>query len=276
MNYIIKVLSNGQKYIFVLLALMILSACSVSSVPTEDKITQLATISIKTSDTQANLEKMYGAKAVVFRPEAGFAILGFKEGQLTTLSTSPNATVKSPEVSALGVNAWGGGNKAWGGGWNAWGGGWNAWGGGVGTIPASPMENRHVFKQFNISEAFTQSKNYGLGIKVAVIDTGLDLAHPMFTGRLAPSTEWKDFVDGDSIPQEVAGTFYGHGTAAAGIILQLAPRATILPIRVLNESGLADVALVASAIDWAVQKGAKIINLSLGTDVDVSGSPKHG
>ncbi len=270
MNYIVKVLSNGQKYIFVLLALLVLSACSVSSVPTEDKITQLATLQISTSDTQVNIEKMYGAKAVVFRPEAGFAILGFKEGQLTTLATDPNATIKSPEVSALGVNAWGGGNKAWGGGWNAWGGGWNAWGGGVGTIPASPMENRHVFKQINISEAFTQSKNYGLGIKVAVIDTGIDLAHPMFTGRLVPSSEWKDFVDGDSTPQEVKGTLYGHGTAAAGLVLQIAPKATILPIRVLDSSGMADVALVASAIDWAVQKGAKIINLSLGTDVDVT------
>jgi Subtilase family len=270
-NYIVKVLASGQKYIFVLLALLVLSACSVSSVPTEDKITQLATISIKASDTQASIEKMYGAQAVVFRPEAGFAILGFTENPgLSTLATEPNAVVKSPEVSALGNNAWGGGNKAWGGGWNAWGGGWNAWGGGTGTIPSSPMENRNVFKQFNISEAFTQSKNYGLGMKVAVIDTGIDLAHPMFSGRLAPSAEWKDFVDGDSTPQEVAGTYYGHGTAAAGIVLQIAPKATILPIRVLNTSGVADVALVVSAIDWAVQKGAKIINLSLGTNVDVA------
>jgi hypothetical protein len=266
-NYIVK----GKKYIFVLLVLFLISACSVSSIPTpDDTISSLATISISSADQQAAIEKQYGGKAVVFRPEAGFAILGFSEGQLTTLSTSPNATVKSPEVSALGTNAWGGGNKAWGGGWNAWGGGWNSWGGGLGTIPASPAENRFRFKQIHVSEAFTLSKNFGAGFKIAVIDTGIDLTHPMFSGRLAPSTEWKDFVDGDSNPQEVTGSFYGHGTAVAGIVLQIAPKATILPIRVLNSEGIADVAKVANAIDWAIQKGAKVINLSLGTDVDVS------
>ncbi len=279
MNYIVKVLSNGQKYIFVLLVLLILSACSVSSVPTEDnKITQLATITISSSDQQANIEKIYGGQAIVFKPEAGFAILGFKEDQLTTLTTDPNAAVKSPEVSIAGTaawgggkNAWGGGLNAWGGGKNAWGGGSNAWGGGYLSLPTLPSQNRAAFVQMRLPQAHALSKNFGYGIKVAVIDTGLDTAHPAFTGSLAPSTEWKDFVDGDTNPMEVSGgNGYGHGTGVAGIILQVAPKATILPIRVLDTNGMGDSDKVIAAIDWAVQKGAKVINLSLGTNEPVA------
>jgi thermitase len=271
-NYIVKVLSSGQKYIFVLLVLIILSACSVSPTPTDQKITELATVSISATDTQANIEQMYGGQAIVFRPEAGFAILGFNEKPgLSTLATDPNATVTTPAVSIAGKNAWGGGNKAWGGGWNAWGGGWNTWGGGTSVVPTIPSENRNAWLQINLPQAHAISKNFGAGHTVAVIDTGLDLNHSMFTGRLAPSTDWKDFVDNDAVPQEVAGgDGYGHGTAVAGIILQIAPRAKILPIRVLGPNGIGDTDDVIAAIDWAIQKNARIINLSLGTNIDVA------
>jgi thermitase len=123
--------------------------------------------------------------------------------------------------------------------------------------------------------------NLGRGVKIAVIDTGVDLQHPGLKGvagdtrqpnHLAPSSDWKDFVDGDSLPQDMPGNTnegYGHGTGVAGVILQVAPYATIMPIRVLNSDGAGDVTQVTSAIQWAVDHGAKIINLSLGTDTRV-------
>ena len=52
--------------------------------------------------------------------------------------------------------------------------------------------------------------------------------------------------------------------------MQTAPRATILPIRALGPDGIGDVDNIILAIDWAVQKGANVINLSLGTNVDVA------
>jgi len=190
--------------------------------------------------------------------------------QLQNTILEPNSRVNAP-VNAQGFNSWAGGWNSWAGGWNSWAGGWNSWAGGTSTIPALPSENRHAWHRIALPQAFAISRNFGADMKVAVIDTGIDLNHPMFQGRLAPSSQWRDFADGDNIPQEVSGgSAYGHGTAVAGLILQLAPRATILPVRVLNPNGIGDVASVAQAIHWAVQQNAQIINLSLGTNVDVT------
>ena len=112
MNYIVKVLSSGQKYIFVLLVLLILSACSVSICSNRNENYTISyCFNYNTQTLKANIEKIYGGQAIVFKPEAGFAILGFTEGQLTTLTTDPNAAVATPAVSIAGVNAWGGGEE---------------------------------------------------------------------------------------------------------------------------------------------------------------------
>ncbi len=128
-----------------------------------------------------------------------------------------------------------------------------------------------------LSGAQKLTPKLGGGIKVAIIDTGVDLQHPGLKGvasdatqpkHLAPSTDWYDFVDKDATPQEVAGANtdgYGHGTGVAGAVLQIAPKAIIMPIRVLGSDGSGDVSALSSAIQWAVNHGAKIINLSLGT-----------
>ena len=263
-----------------LLGFLLLAACSQTPTPqVTDKnsnFESVATVQISPTDTRASLEAEYGGKVVLFNPQAGLAMLGFSGSDFTTLTTSSNqGAFGTPEVTAAGKGAWGGGSGAWaggkgawGGGWGAWGGGWGAWGSGSSTtaIPALPSENRAVWRSNKLPQAQALSKNFGAGVKIAVLDTGIDLNHPMFSGRLAPSSEWKDFVDNDVTPQEVAGSSYGHGTAVAGVILQAAPRATILPLRVLNGEGVGDTDKIAAAIDWAIQKGAKVINLSLGAD----------
>ena len=114
-----------------------------------------------------------------------------------------------------------------------------------------------------LSLAHTFSK--GAGVKVAVLDTGVDPAHPALAGKLLPGY---DFVDNDTIPSEVGTTAnlgYGHGTHVAGLIALAAPQAKILPYRVLDLNGEGNAWVLAEAVQRAIDDGAHIINLSLGT-----------
>jgi hypothetical protein len=116
---------------------------------------------------------------------------------------------------------------------------------------------------------------------VAVIDTGIDLANPLFANRLVLG---QDLIDNDGVPGEVrlgvdtsgngiADQAYGHGTHVAGIIAQMAPNAWIMPYRILDSDGVGDAAAAASAVDAAVAAGASIINLSFGTDDSTQVAP---
>jgi subtilisin family serine protease len=114
----------------------------------------------------------------------------------------------------------------------------------------------------------------GAGAVVAVVDTGIDAAHPDLAGRIGPGI---DLVDGDSTPQDGNG----HGTHVSGIIAadagngvgvdSVAPGATIMPVRVLDGSGSGADSTVAQGIDWATAHRADVINLSLGSMVPLPG-----
>ena len=104
----------------------------------------------------------------------------------------------------------------------------------------------------------------GKGVKVAVLDTGVDPDHPDLEKAIVGH---KDFT-GDGIEDK-----NGHGTHCAGIIaarlngvgfVGVAPKADLLIGKVLNNKGSGRFAWIASGIDWAVSQGADIISMSLG------------
>lgn len=105
----------------------------------------------------------------------------------------------------------------------------------------------------------------GAGVRVAIIDGGVNLTHPYFaeqTGDLVPV--W-DYVDGDSLPvDEPGGANSGHGTFVAGITRLVAPDADLLIYRVLDTAGFGDGFTVASAVLRAIDDGCRLMNLSLG------------
>jgi subtilisin family serine protease len=120
----------------------------------------------------------------------------------------------------------------------------------------------------------------GVGVRVAVLDTGVDAAHPAFAGRLARDGSGRglarDFVDADDDAAEAGGLAdrgYGHGTHVAGLVLLAAPQAQLMPARVLDAQGRGNVWVLAEALMWAVDPdgdprtddGAHVVNISLGT-----------
>lgn len=113
----------------------------------------------------------------------------------------------------------------------------------------------------------------GAGVRVAVLDTGIDRHHPLLAGRVLPG---RDFVDGDSDPSEAgnpANPGWGHGTHVAGLVAMAAPGAQILPVRVLDTDGAGNAWVLAEALLYAIDPdgnpatddGAQVINLSLGS-----------
>ena len=115
-----------------------------------------------------------------------------------------------------------------------------------------------------LPQAFTVTR--GAGVTVAVLDTGVDVSHPALASHLI---EGYDFVDNDTDPSEVGlpgvDPAYGHGTFVSGLVALAAPEARIMPVRVLDPSGMGDVWRLAKAMVWAASNGANVINLSLGT-----------
>ncbi len=273
---------------FVLFSLiMLLAACtSPVSSPEIKSFPYNLTIDVQVGDSQAALEAKYSGKVVLWQPEDGFAVLGLNQAaaetfkqNLNTMASGSSSLETNPSIFYPNgtmawfngsVSAWSGGSvSAWSGGSvSAWSGGSvSAWSGGS-YVPLP--QNTNKWKQIRLQQAQAIATNLGAGIKVAVIDSGVDLAHPGLKGGFVAATQMWDYVDNDAVPTEkgVLGTgAYGHGTNVASIILQIAPKAKIMPIRVLGPNGSGDVLSVASAISFAVSKGAKVINLSLGSSV---------
>lgn len=267
MQYVV----SNPKLGLVLLFSLIVTACSPpeSAVIPADAHHYLSTIDITEDAIQADIEQLYGGNSVLFEPDLGFAVLGFSqaEGELVTLAKERNQDAFEV-AEAQGRSAWASGRSVWADGRSAWASGKSVWASGLPIETYTYKENLPIWDLVNLQEAHDVASRGGKGITVAVIDTGIDLNHQAFEGRLAPSSTWKDFVDGDSYPMEGSGVYYGHGTAVAGIIAQVAPNAKILPIRVLKGDGRGDMSDVILAIKHAVRQGADIINLSLGTAED--------
>ncbi|MGW1050454.1 type VII secretion-associated serine protease mycosin [Streptomyces sp. NPDC002521] len=175
---------------------------------------------------------------------------------LTTLGTAPPA---SPVPPASGLRLDGSGEC---------------------TFPAKEIKGTPWSLQRVLLDQLWQGTDKGKGVRVAVIDTGVDDKNP----QLAPAMDkaaGRDYLTkgkgGDPTNDQV-----GHGTKVAGIIaarprkgtgfVGLAPNATIIPIRQndANSSGNSDT--MAQAITYAVSQGAEVINISQDTTKPLSGT----
>lgn len=135
------------------------------------------------------------------------------------------------------------------------------------TIASNPTNTLWGLNKIEISRAWDLST--GEGVKVAVIDSGIDYFHPDLLSNI--TTFGLDYVNNDSIPEDLNG----HGTHVAGTIaavgdnnrgmVGVAYKAELLPSRVLDSGGAAiTLTSTAIAIYDAVNSGANVINLSLG------------
>lgn len=117
----------------------------------------------------------------------------------------------------------------------------------------------------------------GAGVRVAVIDSGVDADHPEVGGvsggvafHLDPTAEY-GFVE-DEGPHE---DLVGHGTACAAIIRALAPDVELFSVRVLGANLKGRGALLHAGVEWSVERGMQVANLSLSSKADAMFGPLH-
>ena len=101
-------------------------------------------------------------------------------------------------------------------------------------------------------------------VVVAVVDTGINLSHPLFKGRLVPG---RDIADADDTPRDTNG----HGTHVAGTIVDCTPglNVKIMPVRVFR-GRQTSTSLICNGLRWATRKKPDVINMSFG-----SGDAEH-
>lgn len=104
----------------------------------------------------------------------------------------------------------------------------------------------------------------GAGLRVAIIDSGVEGTHPAIGGRLRESVRVDLGGDEPTVVEDPdALDVVGHGTACAGIIHDLAPDAELISIRVLGPDNRGKGVAFARALEWAIEQGVSVVNLSL-------------
>ena len=118
-----------------------------------------------------------------------------------------------------------------------------------------------------ITPEWAWGESTGRGVKVAVLDSGIDASHPWVRSveggvALEYDPEAAGGVRFDEAPHE---DLFGHGTACAGIIRTLAPDCEIHSVRVLGSKLTGKGFVFAAGLDWALREGMHVVNLSLST-----------
>jgi subtilisin family serine protease len=107
----------------------------------------------------------------------------------------------------------------------------------------------------------------GAGVKVAVVDSGIDADHPA-VGRVAGAVAVeldREAPDGVRYVEGPHSDEFGHGTACAGLIRRAAPEVDLYSVRVLGPTLRGTGVAFAAGIRWAIENGMQVVNLSLST-----------
>jgi len=151
---------------------------------------------------------------------------------------------------------------------------WGVWffpdaarsGGGEADLPLPPgleyssydePSPRWGIARIGVAEAWQTTQGDGT-VTVAVLDTGIDGDNESIAGRVIAEVNFSDSPTSKDV--------YGHGTHMAGTILAIAPECRLMNVKVADDRGRCEAAVVAQGIMWAVDHGADVINISLCTE----------
>ena len=112
------------------------------------------------------------------------------------------------------------------------------------------------------------SGSTGRGVKVAIVDSGVDNTHPAVNGAVRGWVEPEVSEEGAlTINDAPHHDVFGHGTACAGIIHRIAPEAELYSVRVLGAGLTGRARSFVEGLRWTAENGMHVVNLSLGTTI---------
>jgi hypothetical protein len=102
----------------------------------------------------------------------------------------------------------------------------------------------------------------GSGVRIAVLDSGIEIGHPDFRGRELDDDLVMDDTDFGQFAEGNGEDIYGHGTAVAGVIWKIAPEAGLTSFRVLGPKLVGRTAQIWFAANEAIARGFDVVNCS--------------
>ena len=141
------------------------------------------------------------------------------------------------------------------------------------AVGAGASNDRYFGQQWNLAQIGAEEAwavSTGSGVLIGIVDSGVDASHPDLAGKIVAQAD----CVGGTCREGSARDRDGHGTAVAGVaaahanngsgIAGVAPDARLLIARVLGDDGSGVTEDINRGIQWVVDKGAKVVNLSLG------------
>jgi subtilisin family serine protease len=120
-----------------------------------------------------------------------------------------------------------------------------------------------LFELAHLENALTAGS--GKGVRVAVLDTGVEEDHPDMRGKVVASYEVVRSGRGYACEAMKGTDKVGHGTACAAIIKNIAPEAEIYSVKVIGANSRGSCAELTEGLRWCVENGMHVVNASLGT-----------
>jgi subtilisin len=123
-----------------------------------------------------------------------------------------------------------------------------------------------------LTREWAWSGSTGKGVRVAIVDSGIEHDHPALANNVRGGVAIEYDEESENylrvVEESQPADLTGHGTACAGIIHAIAPEAELYSVRVLGPGGRGRALQFAGGLEWAVDNGIRVCNLSLSTSLD--------
>jgi subtilisin len=135
------------------------------------------------------------------------------------------------------------------------------------SLPLDAVDRIRVEAQWpgSIDREWAFAGSTGKGVRVAILDSGIEVGHPLVGDVQAAYAVSVDAEGNAEITEDEQGDRCGHGTACAGIVRSLAPDCELVSVRVLGEGYTGSGRVMLAGLRWAIEQAFDVVNMSLST-----------